>query len=136
MLIYNRGLSNYYCMVVPSKWIAETFFWKSSNRHQYSIIIATTYILNFLHHLAAILWWSWVNENDSWLSWVKLTHACMWGVWNWWWPKQYCIQLGMTCITHYIGYCHILYSAIFWRGKFWRFWRFPARPSKFNLSIF
>ena len=25
-------------------------------------------------------------------------------------------------------------STKFWRGKFWHFWCFPARPSKFNLS--
>ena len=30
--------------------------------------------------------------------------------------------------------CDIPYSAKFWRGKFWRFWCFPARPSKFNSS--
>ena len=28
----------------------------------------------------------------------------------------------------------ISYSAKFWQGKFWRFWCFPTRPSKFNPS--
>ena len=33
--------------------------------------------------------------------------------------------------------CDIKYhiaSVKFWRGKFWHFWCFPARPSKFNSS--
>ena len=124
ILSINKNISYVnFCQFTTDDWATTTAWWclqskslkLSFGRVQIDIStalltnsIATTYILNFMHHLAAILWWSWVNENDSWLSSVKLTHACMWGVWNWWWPKQYWTSHAVVYNTLYRLLSHIV----------------------------